>query len=294
MQAAIRAPSSPCRPARKAKDAMTKLPRLLIIAGSDSGGCAGIQGDIKTASAQGVFATTAITAITAQNTLGVQSVQMMPPDLVQAQIASVLDDIGADAVKIGMLGSAANVLAVTQALRGYAGPVVLDPVMIATSGDSLLDGDAVAAMRIHLMPRATLITPNLPEAARLLGRPVALTNDEAAAQGHMMLTLGTRAVLVKGGHSEGDICTDWLITPAGAMSFSAPRIATSNTHGTGCAIATAIAARLAWGEDLQQAVRHAHHWLHGAILHADDLGIGRGNGPVHHFHALWPCEQRPV
>ncbi|MBK4217360.1 bifunctional hydroxymethylpyrimidine kinase/phosphomethylpyrimidine kinase [Paracoccus caeni] len=262
--------------------------RLLIIAGSDSGGGAGIQADLKSASARGVYAATAITAITAQNTLGVQAVEMLPTAIVRAQIASVLDDIDADAIKIGMLGSAAITVAVAEALQDYPGPIVLDPVMVAKSGDALLDGDAIRAMRELLLPRATLLTPNLPEAASLLGAAPATTPDEVMEQGQALLSMGPKAVLMKGGHAEGSTCTDWLVTPWNSTGFTAPRIATQNTHGTGCSLSSAIAAELAKGVELLQAVETAHDWLHHAIAQADLLRIGTGHGPVHHFHGIWP------
>ncbi|EPX75460.1 bifunctional hydroxymethylpyrimidine kinase/phosphomethylpyrimidine kinase [Salipiger mucosus] len=266
---------------------MGQTPNLLIIAGSDSGGGAGIQADVKTASALGVYATTALTAVTAQNTRGVQAVELLPPDLVAAQVASVLDDIGAGAVKIGMLGSAEITRAVARALDGYAGPVVLDPVMVAKSGDVLLADSAIAALREHLLPRATLLTPNLPEAAQLLGTGPAATAEEAEAQGRALCDLGARAVLMKGGHAEGPTCTDRLVTPDSIRTYASPRLDTRNTHGTGCTLSSAVASELAKGAKLPQAVARAHDWLHAAIGAADGLGIGHGHGPVHHFHALW-------
>lgn len=261
---------------------MTAVARLLIIAGSDSGGGAGIQADLKTASALGVYAATAITAITAQNTRGVQAVQMLPPGLIAAQITSVLADIGADAVKIGMLGDVATIATVADALRGFAGPVVLDPVMVAKSGDALLAPEAVAALRMRLLPRATLLTPNLPEAERLLGRPAAPEET-----GQALRALGAEAVLMKGGHADGPVCRDLLITAEGSRAFEAPRIATRNTHGTGCSLSSAIASGLARGMALPEAVARAHGWLQGAIRAADTLAIGAGHGPVHHFHEIW-------
>lgn len=266
---------------------MAGVPTLLIIAGSDSGGGAGIQADLKTASARGAYAATAITAITAQNTRGVHGVQVLPAELVAAQIRAVLDDIGADAVKIGMLGSAPIVRAVAGALDGYAGPVVLDPVMIAKSGDALLDDDAIAALRDALLPRAALLTPNLPEAARLTGHDIAVERDQMRAQGAALVAQGAGAVLMKGGHAPGDICTDWLVTGQSTRAYSAPRVPTANTHGTGCSLSSAIAVELARGAALPVAVERAHHWLHGAILAADRLKIGHGQGPVHHFHEVW-------
>lgn len=264
-----------------------RSPVALTIAGSDSGGGAGIQADLKTFSALGVYGTSALTAITAQNTLGVQAVAGLDPALVAAQIASCLDDIPPDAVKIGMLATPEIIEAVAGALAGYAGPVVLDPVMVAKSGDVLLRAEAIAALRALLLPRATLLTPNLPEAARLLGQPEAATPDEIIAQGHALRALGAHAVLMKGGHAPGPVCTDRLMTHGRILSFSAPRLATRNTHGTGCTLSSAIAAGLARGLALPEAITRAHGWLHAAIAAADRLGIGAGHGPVHHFHEVW-------
>ncbi|WP_406870866.1 bifunctional hydroxymethylpyrimidine kinase/phosphomethylpyrimidine kinase [Thioclava sp. 'Guangxiensis'] len=261
--------------------------RLLIIAGSDSGGGAGLQADMKAASALGVYAMTAVTAVTAQNTRGVSAVALMTPEMLRAQIRACLEDIGADAVKIGMLGSADLVRVVAEELAGFAGPVVLDPVMIAKSGDALLAEEAVAALTTQLLPRATLLTPNLPEAACLLGLPEAQEADEAQARA--LQALGPGAVLLKGGHAAGEVCTDLLLADA-AYRFTAPRIATRNTHGTGCSLASAVAAGLASGRPLPEAVARAHDWLQGAIRAADSLQIGQGHGPVHHFHGIWSEE----
>lgn len=266
---------------------MNGAAKLLIIAGSDSGGGAGIQADVKSASARGAYSSTAITAITAQNTLAVQAVQLMPAELVQAQIVSVLQDIGADAIKIGMLGCASVARTVADTLAGYSGPVVLDPVMIAKSGDPLLDDDAVATLRDQLLPHAFLLTPNLPEAARLLDTDMATTAQQITDQGRALIDLGAAAVLMKGGHAAGDICTDWLMTANSVTPFTAARIETRNTHGTGCSLSSAIAAELAKGADLIEAVRIAHDWLQGAIKTADQLQIGSGHGPIHHFHETW-------
>lgn len=264
-----------------------KTPVALTIAGSDSGGGAGIQADLKTFSALGVYGTSALTAVTAQNTCAVSAVELLPPALVAAQIAAVLEDIPPDAVKIGMLGSAALAGTVAETLRGYDGPVVVDPVMAAKSGDALLDDEAVAALRDILLPRATILTPNLPEAARLLGLAPAACPEEAEAQGRRLLALGPERVLMKGGHGSGAICVDLLVSGAGAMRLESPRIATRNTHGTGCSLSSAIAAGLATGLGPDAAVRRAHGWLQGAIRAADRLAIGRGHGPVHHFHEAW-------
>ena len=266
---------------------MTQAKAALTIAGSDSGGGAGIQADLKTFSALGVYGTSAITAITAQNTCGVLAVETLAPALVAAQIAAVLVDIRIDAVKIGMLATPAVIAAVAEALQSWTGPVVLDPVMVAKSGDALLQEDAIAALTRFLLPRADLLTPNLPEAARLLDQPIAATLAEAEAQGFALLDLGARAVLMKGGHAAGAICTDLLITRDGVLALTAPRIATGNTHGTGCSLSSAIAAELAKGQSLPLALHRAHGWLQGAIAAADRLGIGQGHGPVHHFHEVW-------
>lgn len=263
------------------------VPVALSIAGSDSGGGAGIQADLKTFSALGVYGMTAITAITAQNTLGVQGVEGISPAMVTAQIRAVLADIPPGAVKIGMLGTVPIIEAVAEGLAGYAGPVVLDPVMVAKSGDPLLADDAAEALARILLPRAAVLTPNLPEAARLLGRHEAADAAETLAQGEALRALGAQAVLMKGGHAAGETCTDRLLSAAGVTEFSAPRIATRNTHGTGCTLSSAIAAGLAKGMTVQQATTLAHGWLHRAILAADGLGVGAGHGPVHHFHEVW-------
>jgi len=259
----------------------------LTIAGSDSGGGAGIQADLKTFSALGVYGCSAITALTAQNTRGVTRVDPVAPGMTAAQIAAVLDDIRIDAVKIGMLASPAIVEEVATALRSYDGPVVLDPVMVTKSGDTLLAQDAIAALIEHLLPRADLLTPNLPEAARLLGAKPAITPQQVEAQGHALRTLGARAVLMKGGHAAGATCIDRLVTADATHAFEAPRIATRNTHGTGCTLSSALAAELAKGASVKGAMARAHGWLHGAIRAADGLGIGGGHGPVHHFHEVW-------
>ena len=259
----------------------------LTIAGSDSGGGAGIQADLKAFSARGVYGASAITAVTAQNTRAVTAIHPLPPSMIRAQIDAVLSDIAIQAVKIGMLGTAEATRAVAEALQAFRGKVVLDPVMIAKSGDALLSEDAVSALVAHLLPRADLLTPNLPEAARLLGASEARDAAEAVAQGRGICELGAKAVLMKGGHAEGANCEDILITPGSITVFSAPRIKTRNTHGTGCTLSSAIAAELAKGKPLEEAVGAAHRWLHGAIVAADRLNIGAGHGPVHHFHEVW-------
>lgn len=258
----------------------------LTIAGSDSGGGAGIQADLKSFSALGVYGASVLTAITAQNTRAVTGVEPVSPAMIRAQIDAVLDDLAVGAVKIGMLGTAEATVAVAEALAGRDLPIVLDPVMIAKSGDRLIRDDAIAALRELLLPRCTVLTPNLPEAARLLGRMVASDPTEAEAQGRALAALGAGWVLMKGGHAAGGDCTDLLVGPE-RHDFTAPRIATKNTHGTGCSLSSAIAAGLAQGLAVPEAVARAHAWLHGAIAAADRLEVGSGHGPVHHFHQWW-------
>ncbi len=263
-------------------------PIALSIAGSDSGGGAGIQADLKTFSALGVFGTSAITAITAQNTRGVAAVHSIPEDMVQAQIKAVIDDFDVAAVKIGMLYSAAIIQSVVAGLENVKVPIVLDPVMVAKSGDNLLQQDAIQRLRTLLLPRATLLTPNLTEAATLLECNVAENEQAMGEQGQALLTLGAHAVLMKGGHAKGEECVDYLVTKKSpVLRLQARRIETKNTHGTGCTLSAAIAANLAKGESLASAVKSAHKYLHLAIRGADSLKIGNGHGPVHHFHQFW-------
>ena len=263
------------------------MPTALTIAGSDSGGGAGIQADLKTFSAFGVFGTSAITAITAQNTRGVRAVEMVSASVVVAQIEAVLEDIGADAVKIGMLGTPDVVRAVAATLRRrHAGPLVVDPVMIAKSRDRLLSEDAVEVMVRDLLPLATVITPNAPEAEALTGRPVRSEADarDAARRLH---ALGPGAVIIKGGHLETSDVVDLLFDGTTFVEERGPRHATRHTHGTGCTFAAAIAAGLALGGTLPEAFRNARAYLDGAIRHAP--GIGRGAGPVEHFWRSRPA-----
>lgn len=259
----------------------------LTIAGSDSGGGAGIQADLKTFSALGVYGCSAITALTAQNTQAVTRVEAAPSGMIAAQIAAVLEDIDIRAIKIGMLATVAVIQEVADALKPYDGPIVLDPVMVAKSGDALLAKDAVEALRTYLLPRATVLTPNLPEAACLLGAQEADDEELALTQGRSLCALGAKAVLMKGGHATGRTCVDRLVTPDAVLDYSAPRIETPNTHGTGCTLSSAIAAELAKGQPLHAAVERAHSWLHAAIKAADQISIGQGHGPVHHFHEVW-------
>ncbi|SMO95632.1 bifunctional hydroxymethylpyrimidine kinase/phosphomethylpyrimidine kinase [Paracoccus laeviglucosivorans] len=264
----------------------TAYPIALTIAGSDSGGGAGIQADLKAFSALGVYGASVITALTAQNTRAVTAVQAVSPDMVLAQLDAVFDDLDVAAIKIGMLGGADVITAVAARLRGIDIPIVLDPVMIAKSGDALLPDDAVGALRDQLLPLATVLTPNLPEAARLLDTSAA-SDDQMAAQGQALRALGPLHVLMKGGHAAGGTCTDLLIGPE-TLTLTAPRHATNNTHGTGCSLSSAIAAGLARGLAVADAVTQAHDWLQGAIAGADRLRVGQGHGPVHHFHRQWP------
>jgi hydroxymethylpyrimidine/phosphomethylpyrimidine kinase len=256
--------------------------RALTIAGSDSGGGAGIQADLKTFAAHGVYGTSAITAVTAQNTLGVTMWQALPADLVTAQIEAVAGDIGADAVKIGMLGTAAIVEAVAAALAELDLPqVVLDPVMIAKGGDRLLDADAVQTLKTELLRRVHLATPNVPEAEALSDLRITSVRDMQRA-GERILALGPRVVLVKGGHLEGPESVDVAcVAGGGTFELRGPRIDTRNTHGTGCTLSSAIAANLALGLDDRTALTRAREYLEGALRHAPD--IGRGHGPLGHF-----------
>src|SRR5262245_17189332 len=260
----------------------------LTIAGSDSGGGAGIQADLKTFSALGVYGASVITALTAQNTRGVAGIHDVPPEFVTAQIDAVFSDLAIDAVKIGMLARADIITAVARGLdRHGARNVVLDPVMVASSGDRLRPGDAVDALRRELIPRAILITPNLPEAAALLGTGIAARETDMRAHAERLLAAGAKAVLLKGGHAQGAESVDLLLDSNGVTRFAAVRLATRNTHGTGCTLSAAIAAGLAKGLNLADAVREAKTYVTAAIAAADRLSIGEGRGPVHHFHAWW-------
>ena len=253
----------------------------LTIAGSDSGGGAGIQADLKTFAAHGVYGCSAITAVTAQNTLGVLQWQALPADLVTAQIEAIAGDIGADAVKVGMLANAAIVEAVAAAIADLELPqVVVDPVMVAKGGDRLLLEDAVAAMRTELLPRAHMITPNVPEAQVLAQMPIR-TVGEMRQAARAILELGPRVVMVKGGHLDGPESVDIVCSRHGEFEISMPRLFTRNTHGTGCTLSSAIAANLALGLDDRTAIQRARQYLDGAMRHAPD--IGHGHGPLQHF-----------
>ena len=263
-------------------------PIALTIAGSDSGGGAGIQADLKAFSALGVYGASVITALTAQNTRSVAMVEAASPAMIAAQMAAVFGDLDVRAVKLGMLGGAEAIATVAEGLRGQVVPVVLDPVMVAKSGDRLLPGEALEALRRELLPKAALLTPNLPEAADLLGTTPAGCEAAMVEQGQALRGLGAAAVLMKGGHGGGETCIDLLVTDTGIIRLTAARLATRNTHGTGCTLSAAIAAGLAQGLALETAVRRAHGYLQGALAAADSLDVGSGHGPVHHFFAVWP------
>ncbi|MGU7814962.1 bifunctional hydroxymethylpyrimidine kinase/phosphomethylpyrimidine kinase [Burkholderia sp. AW49-1] len=265
------------------------IPNVLTIAGSDSGGGAGIQADIKTFSALGAYGASVITALTAQNTRGVTGVHTPDAAFVTAQLDAVFDDIRIDAVKIGMLANAAIVHAVADALRRHAPRfIVLDTVMISKSSHTLLAPDAVDALREALLPLATVVTPNLPEAAALLGDAPATTEDEMVRQGRALLKTGACAVLMKGGHlPDAAASPDWLVDAVHTVRFVGARVPVSNTHGTGCTLSSAIAALLPQLPDLESAVREAKAYLTGAIAASGQLDVGHGVGPVHHFHRWW-------
>jgi len=265
-------------------------PIALTIAGSDSGGGAGIQADLKTFSALGVYGASVITALTAQNTVAVTAIHTAPSDMVEAQLDAVLDDLNVKTIKIGMLSSVDVISVVSRVLKQHPDIlVVLDPVMVAKSGDKLLQTDALQALKSELIPLAHVITPNLPEAALLLDADEARSIGDVRDQVEDLIHLGAHAILLKGGHLPGDVVVDVLRSPEVNESFTHPRVATRNTHGTGCTLSAAIAAQLAHGQTLLDSVTAAEHYLHQAIQAADDLSIGKGHGPVHHFHALWPA-----
>lgn len=266
----------------------THIPIALTIAGTDPSGGAGIQADLKTFSALGVYGATVITALVAQNTQGVRAIHDVPPPFIAEQLASVFDDLDVKAVKIGMLSRPEVIETVASSLTRYGvEKLVVDPVMVAASGDRLLVPEAVEALRTILIPKALVITPNMPEAAALLDEPVAETEAEMIRQADKLLDLGCRAVLLKGGHGTTNESVDVLVDGRGVSRFTARRVATDNTHGTGCTLSSAITAGLAHGEDLKNAVAIAKAYISGAIRASDELSVGHGHGPVHHFHALW-------
>jgi hydroxymethylpyrimidine/phosphomethylpyrimidine kinase len=265
----------------------------VTIAGSDSSGGAGIQADLKTFSALGVYGASVIAALTAQNTKGVTAIHDVPAEFIAAQIDAVFSDLAVGAVKVGMLSQTSTIEAVAEGLkRQDAKNIVLDPVMVAGSGDRLLRPEAVEALRRALFPLAMLITPNIPEAAALLDMVPARNESEMEKQARRLLDLGARAVLLKGGHGEGAESVDLLVEHKSIMRFAAPRIATRHTHGTGCTLSSAIAAGLAKGSDLNTSVREAKTYVTAAIAAAEGLKIGQGLGPVHHFHRWWNAEKK--
>jgi len=277
------------------RTAAFRYPRVLSIAGSDSGGGAGIQADLKTISALGCFGMTAITALTAQNTLGVRAIHAVPLQMLTDQIDAVVEDIGVDAVKIGMLHSADTVRAVAGALKRHGlGKVVLDPVMIATSGAKLIDDAAIEVLVRELFPLAAVVTPNLDEAALLVGHPLQGEADmEAAAR--QLLERGASAVLVKGGHLAGDTVSDLLVARGAQPHWMrAPRIASGNTHGTGCTLSSAIASHLALGADLGEAVERARAFVRGALEAGAAVRTGAGSGPLNHGWAPQPMHLKPL
>ena len=266
----------------------SSIANALSIAGSDPSGGAGIQADLKSFSANHVFGMTVITALTAQNTRGVTDIHLPPVDFIKAQINAIFEDIQVDAVKIGMVANASIAKAVKDALVDqHCRHIVVDPVMVAKGGAPLLDPDAVEAVRCDLLPLASVVTPNLPEAGVLLRLPAAKTRAEMASQGRELLSYGPDAVLMKGGHFEGEHSPDLLVTEADDVWFEANRIDSMNTHGTGCSLSSALAAGLARGMSMIAATQAAKSFITEAIQHADRLEVGSGHGPTHHFHAIW-------
>ena len=261
----------------------------LTIAGSDSSGGAGIQADLKSFAALQVYGASVITALTAQNTRGVELVLAVPAGFVLAEMRAVAADLDVRAIKIGMLGTSAVIDVVVEGLKLFPRvPVVLDPVMVAASGDRLLDVNAIGTLRRALLPLATLITPNLAEGAILLDEAVAAGDSEMAQQARKLLSLGAKAVLLKGGHAAGPEAVDIFVDGDAEMRLVAPRLETRNTHGTGCTLSAAIAAELAKGASLRAAVETAKAYVTAAIAGGDTLQVGKGRGPLHHFHAWWP------
>lgn len=273
---------------------MSSVPVLLSIAGSDPSGGAGIQADLKTFTAHHTYGATVVTALTAQNTVGVSGIHAAPPGFVRQQLDDVVGDLNVDAAKTGMLVDAPTIAAVVDGLqaaflrRRFA--LVVDPVLISKSGHALLADDAVETMRSRLLPLASLVTPNLPEAARLVGFPV-VTTDDAVRAGRALLDAGAQAALVKGGHGDGDVVHDLLVMTDGVVDIASPRVPTRHTHGTGCTLSAAIAARLGRGLPLVDAVRGAVAWVHDAIVQAP--GLGAGHGPLNHLHDLVVRSEAP-
>ena len=264
------------------------VPVALTVAGSDPGGGAGVQADLKTFSALGVYGASVITVLTAQNTLGVHALHEPPASFLAAQLDAVLDDLEPRAVKLGLVPSAAAAATLARILEARnAAPLVADPVLVSSRGDELVDRAGLDAWRTRLVPLATVLTPNLPEAARLLGRSVQAVGADRAAACRDLRGLGARCVLLKGGHAPGARAVDVFDDGSGPQELDAPRLATANTHGTGCTLSAALAAGLARGQEPSEAVRRAKAYTHGALAAADGLRAGRGPGPLHHLHELW-------
>lgn len=264
------------------------IPNVLTIAGSDSGGGAGVQADLKTMGALGVYGCSVLTALTAQNTRAVTAIHQVPSTFISTQLETVFEDISIHATKIGMLATSQVIRTVATALRSYSPPnIVLDPVMVATSGAPLLVPDAISALMQELIPLSKVLTPNLPEVSLLLDQPQPKTRSDMEAAGHKLKTLGCEWVLIKGGHLEQDqVSADVLIGPHECTWLEAPRIQSKNTHGTGCTLSSAIAAYLAKGLDPTTAIRRAKGYVTQAITHSEQLSVGKGHGPVNHFYAL--------
>jgi hydroxymethylpyrimidine/phosphomethylpyrimidine kinase len=273
----------------KNQNSLRQYCKVLTIAGSDSGGGAGIQADLKTFSAIGCYGMSVITALTAQNTQGVKAIHAVPPAFAVEQIDAVLSDIGADAIKIGMLYSPELIEAVAQELKKYgARKIVLDPVMVAQSGDKLLQDDAIEAIKTHLMPLADVVTPNIPEASVLCGMQLTQWGDiESAAE--TLAKYGSRSILIKGGHGDERKSNDLLFLSSEGrfVSLAADRIKTNNNHGTGCTLSSAIASYMAKGKDIEEAVQEAKTFMNQAIAAGAHYKIGHGHGPVHHFFQWW-------
>ena len=262
-------------------------PIALTIAGSDSSGGAGIQADLKVFAAFGVYGASVITALTAQNTTGVSGIFDVPAAFVTAQLDAVFSDLAVDAVKIGMVSRSETIAAIVEGLdRWKPKAVVIDPVMIATTGARLLDNSAIEQVRRDLLPRAMIVTPNLPEAAALVDEPVATNRAAIERQARKLIRLGCPAVLIKGGHDSGPESIDYLVSAEGMKAFAAPRVQTQNTHGTGCSLSSAIASGLARGQPIETAIDHAKRYVSAAIAAADTMKVGRGKGPIHHFRIL--------
>lgn len=262
----------------------------LTIAGSDSGGGAGIQADLKTFSALGAFGTSVISAVTAQNTQGVQAVEDVSPSMIGAQIDAIFADMAVGATKIGMVSRVETIAVIVERLKHHNIRPIVDPVMVATSGDRLLNEDAIGALRRDLLPLAAIVTPNLPEAALLTDTSIAENEASMIAQAKALVAMGAQAALVKGGHATGQECIDVLYDGVTVTRLSRPRIDTSNSHGTGCTLSAAIAAGLAKGQSLEEATCLARDYLQAALIAGASQSIGRGRGPVHHFHRWWPTD----